>query len=377
MARVGTPTDRVTVAVLGTGRQGNAHLAALAHLRDSGLRVGDRTLQVEPAVFGRDSEKVKALAERYGGQRTSTRLEELIEAPEVTVVDNCLVNSFHFEPLMHAIRHGKHVMSEKPLTTDLAQGEKLLTAAKAAGVRHGIVQHMRFTPGPTTAHKLILEGQLGRIFSANVLFGYMVPQMVTNRPAWFYKQELAGGGIMDDMMTHFFDLLRYLVGPIDSVYAATSIAWKQRRDADGQSFPVSVDDVASVTMKFSDGAIGNCFNSWVRRKHEEIPQFQVDGEDASLLFTFTQLSMLTQANTPVIPFHAKLPQPEPEAGWQRVEVQPRDPFLAVIESFLTGVVTGEPIGPTWEDAITNLRLVTAAYRSASEGREISLSDVTA
>ena len=329
-------------------------------------------MQVEPVVYGRDPQKVRTLAERHGIRCISTRLDELIEAPEVSVVDNCLVNSSHFEPLMHAIRHGKHVLSEKPLTTDLAQGEQLLAAAKAAGVHHGIVQHMRFTPGPARAHGLIEAGQLGRIFSANVLFGYMVPQTVTNRPAWFYKQELAGGGIMDDMMTHFFDLLRYLVAPIDSVYAATSIAWKKRRDPDGELFPVSVEDVASVTMKFSNGAIGNCFNSWVRRKHEEIPQFQVDGEDASLLFNFSRLSMLTQSNTPVIPFHAKLPQPEPEAGWQAVELKPRDLFLALIETFLIGVVTGEPAGPTWEDAVTNLRLVTAAYRSASEGREISL-----
>ncbi len=375
MVNVGTSTDRVTVAVLGTGRQGNAHLAALAYLRDSGLRVGDRTVRVEAALYGRDPQKVKALAERYGVQRTSTQLEELIEAPEVSVVDNCLVNRFHFEPLMHAIRQGKHVLSEKPLTNRLAEGAQLLAAAKAAGVQHGIVQHMRFTPGPARAHELIETGHLGRIFSANVLFGYMVPQMVTNRPAWFYKQELAGGGIMDDMMTHFFDLLRFLIGPIESVYAATSVAWKQRQDADGRPFPVSVEDVASVTMRFSGGAIGNCFNSWVRRKHEEIPQFQVDGEDASLLFNFSQLSMLTQASTPVIPFHAKLPQPEPEAGWQRIEVQPRDPFVAVIESFLSGVVSGEPSGPTWEDAVTNLRLVTAAYRSASEGRNILLTDV--
>ena len=67
----------------------------------------------------------------------------------------------------------------------------------------------------------MLEGGLvGRIFSANVLFGYMVPQTVLNRPTWFYKKEEAGGGIVEDMMAHFFDLLRTLVGPIEAVYAA-------------------------------------------------------------------------------------------------------------------------------------------------------------
>ena len=53
----------------------------------------------------------------------------------------------------------------------------------------------------------------------------MVPQTVLNRPTWFYKKEEAGGGIVEDMMAHFFDLLRTLVGPIEGVYAAPGQAW--------------------------------------------------------------------------------------------------------------------------------------------------------
>src|SRR5689334_5018945 len=105
--------NHLTVAVLGPGRLGETHIAALAHLRERGL-------DVEPALYGRNPDRVREVAERYGVRRTSTRLEEFLESPEVDVVDNCLSNHLHFEPLMHAIHNGKHVFCEKPLTIELA-----------------------------------------------------------------------------------------------------------------------------------------------------------------------------------------------------------------------------------------------------------------
>ena len=188
-------------------------------LRDRGLVVDGRPVAIIPAVYGRNAERVRALADRYGVQRASTELEELLDAPDVAVVDNCLSNHLHFEPLMRAIGSGKHVFSEKPLTIELDEAVRLLQAAETAGVQHGVIQNMRFNPGPRRARGLIEQGLLGRVFSANLLFGYMVPRTVLNRPTWFYKKDESGGGIIEDMMAHFFDLLRTLIGPIAAVYA--------------------------------------------------------------------------------------------------------------------------------------------------------------
>src|SRR5262249_20736131 len=162
----------------------------------------------------------------------------------------------HFEPLMRAIQAGKHVFAEKPLTIELDEAIQLLGAARAAGVQHGVIQNMRFNAGPRRARQLLRDGLVGRVFGANVLFGYMVPQTVLNRPTWFYKKEEAGGGIVEDMMAHFFDLLRTLIGPIQGVYAALGIAWVERHEPDGKPFSVEVEDLASVTIRFANGAVG-------------------------------------------------------------------------------------------------------------------------
>jgi predicted dehydrogenase len=375
MSSNGRQADSLTVAVLGTGRMAGIHLAALASLRDRGLQVDGRRVSIEPAVYGRDPHKVRAVAEQFRITRTSTRLEELIDASDVDVVDNCLVNSEHFVPLMHAIDAGKHVFTEKPLTIELSEAEQLLAAARRAGVQHGVIQNMRFNPGPRRAGQLIEEGFVGRMFSADVLFGYMVPQTVVNRPTWFYKKEEAGGGIVEDMMAHFFDLLRFLVGPIEAVYAATSIAWDTRREPDGTPFKVEVEDVASVSVRFENGVIGNCFASWVRRKHEEVPEFQIDGEDGSLLFSFNTLRTQKQSETPMFRFDARQVQTESVAEWRTVDLELRDPFGLQLEQFLGGIVRGRPTRPDWEDAVINQRLIKAAYLSATERREVRLAEI--
>jgi predicted dehydrogenase len=287
-----TSTDALVVAVLGPGRLGETHVAALARLRDRGVAI-------IPALYGRNAERVRQLANRYGVERTSTELEELIDAADVSVVDNCLSNHVHFEPLMRAVKTGKHVFSEKPLTIDLGEAVQLLEAARSAGVQHGVIQNMRFNAGPRRARRLLEEGLVGRVFSANVLFGYLVPRTVLNRPTWFYKKEEAGGGVVEDMMAHFFDLLRTLIGPIEAVYALPGRAWHERREPDGTPFAVEVEDLASVSIRFANGAVGNCFASWVRRKHEEVPTFQIDGEDGSVYFTLNRLWRQSQANTPL------------------------------------------------------------------------------
>jgi predicted dehydrogenase len=370
-------TDVLVVAVLGPGRLGETHLAALARLRERGLVVDGRRVAIVPALYGRNAERVRAVADRYGVDRISTELNELIDAPDVAVVDNCLSNHLHFEPLMRAISAGKHVFSEKPLTIELDEAAHLLHSARAAGVQHGVIQNMRFNAGPRRARGLIEQGLLGRVFSANVLFGYMVPRTVLNRPTWFYKKDEAGGGIVEDMMAHFFDLLRTLIGPIESVYALPGIAWQERREPDGTPFKVDVEDLASVSIRFANGAVGNCLASWVRRKHEEVPTFQVDGEDGSVYFTLNRVWSQTQAETPLFRYDARAVQTDTIDDWRSVEVEPRDPFELQLQLFLEGVAAGRPTPglPTWDDAVTNQRLIQAAYRSVAERREVAPEEI--
>src|SRR5579883_408265 len=141
------PSRGITVGVLGTGRMARLHLNALGAIRRQGISVGSTHWPVSLAVYGRDPAKVQSLADEFETSVATTDLDELVDRPDVAVVDNCLVNSLHYEPLLRAVRNGKHCFTDKPLTAELGDAERLLRAAREAGIHHGIVQNMRFQAG--------------------------------------------------------------------------------------------------------------------------------------------------------------------------------------------------------------------------------------
>lgn len=356
--------QRLTVAVLGTGRMGAVHARALRRIAERGLRVDGREVAVDVALYGRDPAKVEALARETGVRRTFTSLDALWDADDVNVVDNCLTNDLHYPILCQAIDRGRHVFTEKPLTLHLQQARDLLRRAEQAGVHHGIVQNMRFQAGPARAKELIDAGVLGRIFHVRVVFGYFVPPELSNRPAWFFSRAQAGGGIVHDMMAHFFDLVAYLVAPIQGVACVAGTYFPVRRGSDGRPFRVDVEDAAAVVLRLANGAIADIFASWVRRRHEEIPLIEIDGEKGSLVFSFHRLLLQRAERTPLFRFDPTRVQESPEEGWETVELPRSDPFEVQLEAFLEGIVTGKRARPDWYDAVTTQEWIERAYESA-------------
>lgn len=361
-----TGTSSLTVAVLGTGRMAQIHLKALTALKAKGLpgTPPGRDTGLQIVLYGRDPAKVEQLARAFPVQRTYTNLESLWRDPEVQVVDCCLVNSLHFPVLAQAIDRGWHVFTEKPLTNRLEEAETLLQLACSRGVHHGIVQNMRFEPGLVRAREIIRAGELGRIFHVRGVFGYFVPKRLENRPAWFYDREQAGGGIVHDMMAHFFDLLSDLIGPIADVHCVTGTYFPEREDENGRPFRSEVEDAAAVLVEFESGAIGDLFASWVRRKHEEVPFFEIDGEQGSLLVSFHQLKIQRAEQTPLFRYDPTAVQPDAMAGWMDIPLVPVDPFEVQLGQFLAGVLTGQPVRPDWSDAVRTQQLIERAYASA-------------
>jgi predicted dehydrogenase len=83
----------------------------------------------------------------------------------------------------------------------------------------------------------------------------------------------------------------------------------------------------------------------------------------------------TQAETPLFRYDPRKVQTDSEADWRSIELDLRDPFGLQLEEFLRGIASGKPSKPDWEDAVTNQRLIKAAYRSVAEGRAVRLDEI--
>ena len=115
-------------------------------------------------ICGRNKEALEASAKELGWNNISTSWEEVINNPEIDIVDINTPNDSHAEISIAAAKAGKHVLCEKPLGMTVAQCKEMVDAANEAGVVHMVCHNYRRIPAIAHARKMIEEGALGDIF---------------------------------------------------------------------------------------------------------------------------------------------------------------------------------------------------------------------
>ena len=151
-------------------------------------------------------------------------------------------NQMHVENGLEAIAAGVPVLVEKPLADDVASAAKLVAAADAAGVALLVGHHRRHNPMVAKAKEIIASGRLGRIIAVHGFFWLMKPDDYFE-PAW---RRAKGAGPVLTNLIHDVDLLRHLVGDVESVQAFSSNIVRGH----------AVEETAVVLLRFVSGALG-------------------------------------------------------------------------------------------------------------------------
>ncbi|ARZ70017.1 Gfo/Idh/MocA family oxidoreductase [Streptomyces sp. HU2014] len=377
-----TDTRTLRIAMNGvTGRMGHhQHLvrSVLALREQGGLDLGDGTrLWPEPLLVGRDAGRLRALAGRYGLEHWTTDLDGALSDPAVGVYFDAQITAARETALRKAIAAGKHVYCEKPTALDTGGAIDLYQRARAAGVRHGVVQDKLFLPGIRKLKRLVDGGFFGRILSVRGEFGYWVFEgdwQPAQRPSWNYRGE--DDGITSDMFPHWEYVLRELFGPIRSVQAHTATHIPRRWDEHGKPYEARADDAVYAVLELESGAVAQLNSSWAVRVHrDELLEFQVDGTEGSAVAGLRHCRVQHRAATPRPVWNPDAPAADDfRAQWQ--EVPDNEPFenafKAQWELFLRHVALG---GPWRHDLLTGaqgVRLALLARTSAREGRRLPL-----
>jgi predicted dehydrogenase len=169
-------TKRLGIVMHGvTGRMGmNQHLirSIVAIRREGGVRLanGDRVMP-DPILVGRNAEKLAALANAHGVARWTTDLDAALANDDDTVFFDAATTQMRPALLSRAIGAGRHIYCEKPVATNLNEALDIARQAKAASVKHGVVQDKLFLPGLRKLKLLIDAGFFGRILSVRGEFG--------------------------------------------------------------------------------------------------------------------------------------------------------------------------------------------------------------
>lgn len=283
-----------------------------------------------------------------------TDFHELVNDPTVTAVSVCTPNSTHHPITVAAAKAGKHVLCEKPVSLDLAQGAEMIEVCDAAGVVFQIGHHMRSWAAAVEAKALIDAGRIGEVTYVRLRQAHDWGGARSVRGA-FGSKALSGGGTLLDNGCHLFDLARYLGGNVTDVFARTAT----------RKFAIEVEDTAISSLGFASGAMGQVEVAWTGTGWQEA--FWVFGTEGSLecdnrvganilTHRYRKSAATSWGQTDVASFDLQ----GLEAHYQHVAN-----FLAAIEGTREVVCSGT-------DGLEAVRLVLASYESASSAVSVSL-----
>lgn len=296
------------------------------------------------AIASRDAAKARAAADTLGIPRAYGAYEDLLADPEIEAVYNPLPNELHVPWTLRALAAGKHVLCEKPVALDAKEARQLIEARDRSGKLVAEAFMVRFHPQWRRARELARDGGIGEARAIQTFFSYRLldPANVRNRPP--------GGGGLYDIGCYAILTARYIFGAEPARVVAT-IDWDPK---------FKTDRLAGALLEFPSG------------RH--------------LTFTVgTQLSAHQRVTIVgdrgrievMIPFNAPPDRPTEIAvddgadlfgGGRRVERFPVcDQYTLQGDAFARAILDGAPLEFPLEDAVANMAVIDALFRSAKSG----------
>ena len=296
------------------------------------------------AIASRDPGKARAAADKLGIERTFGSYEELLADPEIEAVYNPLPNELHVPWTLRALAAGKHVLCEKPIALDAEEAGSLIEARDRSGKLVAEAFMVRFHPQWRRAKELVATGAVGDLRAIQTFFSYRLldPENVRNRPP--------GGGGLYDIGCYAILSARYIFGAEPTRVAATI-----EHDPNFRT-----DRLAGAILEFPGGRHSTFTIGTQMSAHQRVT---IVGEAGRIEI--------------MIPFNAPPDRPTEIAidtgadlfgGGRRVEQFPVcDQYTLQGDAFSRAIINATPLEFPIEDAILNMRVIDALFRSAKSG----------
>jgi predicted dehydrogenase len=369
-----------------TGRIGaTQHLAnALAPIRaEGGLVSGANRIMPRLLLAGRNATRLEEIARLHGGLEWTTDVDAALAKPAYSIFFDAAATEQRVAVLTKAIAAGKHIYSEKPAAPTVAEGLALLHAARARGLKTGVVEDKIYLPGLQKLRTLSADGFFGRVTGFRLEFGWWVfdgIERASQRPSWNYKRA-TGGGLTLDMYPHWRYVLEGILAPIRRVVTAASTAIPERRDETGVPYRVDVEDASLTLAELANGVMGSIICSWATRvRRDDLLTLQIDGTAGSAIAGLHRCWIQTAAETPLVRHF----NPDRDLGidyradWK--EVSGRGSYINSYrmgwENFLRHVADDAPLTNDFAAGVRDVQLAQACYRSLAERKWVSLDEIT-
>jgi predicted dehydrogenase len=367
----------IGVAVVGFGWMGRVHTQAyvrVPHHFPSAPRV--TPVAVADEVPGRAA----AAAAQFGFASATLDWRSLLSDPRVEAVSITVPNFLHREVGAAFAAAGKHIWIEKPVGLSAADARSIVGDVQVA-----VGFNYRNAPAVAAARRLVAAAQIGNVTHARFRLLSDYAAHPDGALSWRYSRSQGGNGVLGDLGSHGIDLIRYLLGEIDSVVADTAIFVPSRprptaataghQRGSGSLGPVENEDYLGALLRMESGARVVLEASRVAVAEQNNYGFEIHGTKGALFWDFRRMGELGVGVGPsyqdepvrtifVGPDDGDFGAFQPGAG---IAMGYDD--LKVIEAyrFLQSIADGTPRGATLADAVRSAEALDAMSRSVESG----------
>ena len=267
----------IRIGIVGTGGMANGHARRFKEIKASTV------VACCDIVPGR----AKEFAAKHGIPAAYEDLEQMLRKEQLDGVTIVTVDSAHAPTALAAIRHGVHVMCEKPLATNLRDAKRMAAAAARKGVLTAVNFSYRNSPATQKAAQLVAAGRLGRI--RHVEGSYLQSWLVSRgwgdwkkNPAllWRLSTRHGSAGVLGDLGVHLYDLASFVVGDFSQIASELKTFDKGIKRLGPYVFDAN-DSVVSM-IRFTNGAIGTLNTTRWATGHMNTVALRVYGDKGAL-----------------------------------------------------------------------------------------------
>jgi predicted dehydrogenase len=337
--------EKVRVGLIGLG--------SISYTHEAGYGEMGEACQVV-ALCDINEEEVNNRIGMYEGAKGYTRYQDLLDNPDVDMVDITVPHVLHYEIAKAAIERGKHVLVEKPITVRSEQGEELIALAKQKNVKFSVAENTHFVTAYLKAEEILKQGTLGEIWTVRTLIAGSEVYRLKDPALWHGKAPY--GGVILDSAVHNIYLFKWLFGGVKDVlgFASKIVPEGEMEDnglilghlANGAEFQLNT----SCTIEIP----------WTER-------VEIYGSQGGMI--------IDQLANPVVKYYLG----SNDIDGTVVEGVPFDPMawkfnsmVAEIRDFVTAIIEDLPPRVDPADALYAVKVVEAVERSIQAGKSVTL-----
>ena len=250
------------IALVGCGRIAKRHSELLGYNQIKGASLA--------TVCDINIEKAKKIGEQFHVPYY-TDMDEMMTKENIDVVAILTESGNHAQHTIRLAKYGKHIIVEKPMALTIDDADDMILACQNNGCLLFVVKQNRFNVPVQKLKEAVDQGRFGKLFMATVRVRWCRPQAYYDQAPWRGTWKM-DGGVLTNQASHHIDLLEYMMGRVDAVYAKGIKALAD----------IEAEDTAAVILKFRNGGIGIVEATTATRPRDLEGSLSVLGEKGSV-----------------------------------------------------------------------------------------------